>query len=341
MDRVRRLAFSGWVSCGLAVATSAANAATPVKFVMDWAFDGPQAIWTAAKAEGCFDKAGLDLKIDRGFGSSDAIGKVASNSYDVGVADFSSVVAYNASHPDNKLTVVFIVSDRSPTSVTVLKAAGITKPKDLEGKRIADSQGEASRVLFPAFAKANGIDPNSVSWVSVTSNLRETSLLQGKADAAAGHLFTVRSGLAALHVPADKTVTFEYAKYGVDVPGSSVIVKAAWANAHRPAVTAFLNCAVTGIKATISDPKAALASLHQYNSMLDDASEAPALDFSTKYAILTPRVVQDGLSVVEASRYSKVLKIISSSLGVANPPLSDVWDGTFLPPGPSLRLDAK
>jgi len=97
------------------------EAATPVKFVMDWAFDGPQAIWTAAAQAGCFEKQGLNLTLDRGFGSSDAIGKVASGSYDIGVADFSSVLAYNAAHPDDKLEIVFVVSDRSPTSVSVLK----------------------------------------------------------------------------------------------------------------------------------------------------------------------------------------------------------------------------
>jgi NitT/TauT family transport system substrate-binding protein len=171
------------VAIGLGVSSFVVSvqteAASSVRFVMDWAFDGPQAIWTDAAQQGCFRNRGLDLKLDRGFGSSDAIGKVASGSYDIGVADFGSVVAYNAAHPDDKLKIVFVVSDRSPTSISVLKVSGITMPKDLEGKRVADSQGEASRVLFPAFAKANGIDPGKITWISVAPNLRQASLLQG------------------------------------------------------------------------------------------------------------------------------------------------------------------
>jgi len=336
-----RLSVSATLGALALTQVVAAQAATPVKFVMDWAFDGPQAIWTAAVKDGCFEKENLDLKIDRGFGSSDSIGKVASGAYDIGVADFSSVVAYNAAHPDNPLQVVFVVSDRSPTSVTVMKSSGITSPKQLAGKRIADSQGEASRVLFPAFAKANGIDPASVTWVSVAPNLRQSSLLQDKADAAAGHMFTVQSGMKALNVPADKTFTMEYAKYGVDVPGSSVIVKAAWAQAHPEAVRGFLSCAADGVKASIADPKAALATLHAYNSMLDDAPEAESLDFSTRYAILTPRVLKSGLSTVTPDRYDHVLEMISSSLGVPQPPLNAIWNGNYLPPASVLKVSAK
>src|ERR1700743_2079769 len=144
-----------WLAAlGVLSGTCAAEAATPVKFVMDWAFDGPQAIWTDAAQQGCFSQKGIDLKIDRGFGSSDAISKVAAGSYDIGVADFSSIIAYDAAHTSDPLQIVFVVSDRSPTSVSVLKTSNITKPKDLEGKRLADAPGEASRVLFPAFAKA-------------------------------------------------------------------------------------------------------------------------------------------------------------------------------------------
>jgi NitT/TauT family transport system substrate-binding protein len=319
-------------------AAQAGEPATPVKFVMDWAFDGPQAVWTAAAQQDCFGKNGLDLKIDRGFGSSDAIGKVAAGSYDIGVADFSSVIAYDAAHPKDPLEIVFVVSDRSPTSVSVLKTSNITKPKDLEGKRLADSQGEASRVLFPAFAKANGIDTTKITWVSVAPNLRQASLLQGKADAAAGHMFTVLSGMKALGVGQDKVFTMEYARYGVDVPGSSVIVKPQWASAHKKALQSFLVCAAVGIRSSITDPKTALASLHSYNSLLDDNSEALALDFSTRYAILTPRVQKDGLSYVDPARYSQVLTLVSTALAVPKPNLGDVWDGSYLPPKADLTV---
>src|SRR6266567_4309664 len=75
---------------------------TPIKFVMDWAWEGTQASWAIASDSGCYAKNGLDVKTDRGFGSGDSIGKVVGGAYDIGVADFSTVVNYNNSHPTAK-----------------------------------------------------------------------------------------------------------------------------------------------------------------------------------------------------------------------------------------------
>src|SRR5271168_1675866 len=111
----------------LAVSTSlfgdAAHAAdtTHINFIMDWAFEGAQAIWPAAKESGCFAENNLDVKIDRSFGSGDALGKLASGAYDIGVADFTSLINYNAAHPSDKITAVLVISERSAMSVVTFK----------------------------------------------------------------------------------------------------------------------------------------------------------------------------------------------------------------------------
>lgn len=322
-------------------AQGVAQTQNSVKFVMDWAFEGAQSIWTAAAESGCYTKSGLAVKIDRGFGSGDAISKVASGAYDVGVADFSSIVAYDDQHPDNRVEAVFLISDRSPTSVTVLKSSGITKPKDLEGKRIADPEGEASRVLFPAFAKVNGIDLSKITWVTVAPNLRQTALVQGQADAAAGHLFTVQTGLQALGVDSSKYFSMAYADYGVNVPGNAVIVKPAWATAHREALKSFVSCAAVGIKSSISDPTAALASLRKYNSLSDPKSDSESLAFSTNFAILTPYVKRYGLSHVDPHRLDNSLSLIAGAMGIAKPAVSQIWDGSFIPSASQLKVAVK
>ena len=315
-----------------------AQAQTPVKFVMDWAFEGAQSIWTLAAEQGCFSKAGLDVKIDRGFGSGDSVAKVAAGTYDVGVSDFSTVVDFDARHPDQTLITTLVISDESPTSVITLKKNGISKPTDLIGKRIADPQGEASRVLFPAFAKANGIDPESITWISVSPALRQSSLVQGQADAAAGHMFTVLTGLRALGVKDEELVMMRYADYGVKLFGNSIITKPAWAAAHPEAMKSFVACAVAGVKASINDPKAAIASLKKYNSLVDDATETASLEFSTNLAILTPAVKQNGMSNVTSERLSQVLDQVTSAIGVAKPAPETIWTAAYLPPAASLRL---
>jgi NitT/TauT family transport system substrate-binding protein len=329
--------FTIGASIGIPLGADAAER-TPVKFVMDWAFEGAQAIWTVAAESGCFQQSGLDVKIDRGFGSGDAVSKVASGAYDIGVSDFNTLIGYNGAHPNEKLIATFVISDLSPTSVVTLKRNHIGKPQDLIGKRIGDAQGEASRVLFPAFAKANGIDPAAVTWVTIAPNLRQTTLLQGQSDAAAGHLFTVITGLRALGVKDDDMVSLPYAEWGVNAFGNSVIVKPEWAAAHPDVMRAFVRCAVVGIKGSIADPKHAIATLKKFNSLLDDKIESAALEFSTTKAVLTEDVKKHGLSAMEPGRLDRVLGQLSDALQIAKPAPSDVWTAAYLPPHEELML---
>jgi NitT/TauT family transport system substrate-binding protein len=304
----------------------------PIKFVTDWAWEGTQASWAVAAETGCYTKAGLDVKTDRGFGSGDAIAKVASGAYEIGVADFSTVVNYDSTHPAEKLVTVFIISDRALTSAEGMKKAGIFKPQDLNGKRIAGVQGDASRTLFPAFAKANGIDLKSIQWVTVAANLRQTAVYKGDADAVVGHLNTVVTGLHALGVQDSEMTIMPYADYGVRLYGNAVIVKPAWAAAHAEPMRSFVKCAIAGIKASIRDPQGSIAMMRKISSMVDEQKELDALNFSTTRAVYTDDVKKNGLSDVTPARLETALTQISDAMGIAQPAASDVWTSAYLPP---------
>jgi NitT/TauT family transport system substrate-binding protein len=334
MARPRRLLSFILAALGSAAALHASSAAepTPVRFVMDWAWEGTQASWAVASESGCYAKAGLNVQTDRGFGSGDSIGKVAGGAYNIGVADFSSVVNYDSSHPDDRLIAVFIISDRALTSAEGLKKAGILKPQDLNGKRIAAVQPDASHVLFPAFAKANGINLDSIHWVIVAPNLREATVFQGQADAAVGHLNTVVTGLHALGITDSELTIMPFSDYGVRLYGNAVIVKPAWAAAHADVVRSFVKCAVAGIQGTIRDPKGSVELMKKFSSMVDEQKELDALKFSTTRAVYTDDVKKNGLSDVTPQRLDAALTQISDAMGIKKPSPSDVWSSDYLPP---------
>lgn len=328
------------LAVGTSVFGGAAHAAdkTHVNFIMDWAFEGAQAIWPAAAESGCFADNNLDVKIDRSFGSGDALSKLASGAYDVGVADFSSLINFDAAHPDDKIAAVFVISERSAMSIVTLKKYNITKPQDLAGKKIADQQGEASRNMFPAFAKANNIDPNSITWVSVAPNLRQPILVKGDADAAAGHRFTILVGLRALGVKDDEVTLFPYADWGVRAFGNSVVVKKQWAAAHPEAMRGFLKCTASAINQSITDPRQAITWLKKYNSLINEDAELQGLDFSNNLAIMTDETKKNGLSTFSSERLDQILNQVSGAMQIKKPAQEDVWDPDYLPPASELKL---
>ena len=113
-----------------ATATVAAAAAfgtaqaqtTPVKFQLDWRFEGPSALFLVPAAKGYFKDAKLDVTVDAGNGSGGAVTRVASGTYDLGFADLAALMEFHANNPDasNKPVAIMMVYYNTPASVMAL-----------------------------------------------------------------------------------------------------------------------------------------------------------------------------------------------------------------------------
>ncbi|MDP3834374.1 MAG: ABC transporter substrate-binding protein, partial [Hydrogenophaga sp.] len=80
--------------------SSSAYAQTPIKFQLDWRFEGPAALFLQPAAKGYFKAAGLDVTIDSGNGSGGTVTRVASGTYDMGFADMAALMEFHANNPD-------------------------------------------------------------------------------------------------------------------------------------------------------------------------------------------------------------------------------------------------
>jgi NitT/TauT family transport system substrate-binding protein len=321
------LAFIAGAGTGPAAAQT-----TPIKFLLAWTYEPPTSAWTLAQTSGCFTRNGLDVTIDGGRGSGDTLSKVAAGAYDIGIADFSALVSFNAMFPAQRMIATMIMNDRAPMSIGALKTTGIAKPKDIIGKRLVDNVGEASREMFPAFAKANGIDPNSITWINVAPNLRETTLVRGGADAAAGNFLTIWVGLHRLGLKDSDFTLMPYADWGVDIMGNSVVTKPAWAAAHPDVLKKFNACGIEAIRTSILHPEVAVDSLKGYNKLVEREEGIAELEIANRVTSMTDYVKQNGLGAVDADRVEKALNEISSALGIAKPDPKEVWTDAYLPP---------
>ena len=156
---------------------------TPIKFQLDWRFEGPSALFLTPAAKGYFKDAKLDVTVDAGNGSGGAVTRVASGAYELGFADLAALMEFHANNPDapNKPVAIMMVYNDTPASVMALKKSGIKTPADLSGKKLGAPVFDAGRRAFPIFAKANNI--SGVQWTAMDPPLRETMLARGDVDA--------------------------------------------------------------------------------------------------------------------------------------------------------------
>ena len=320
--------LGGAAALALALGMTPASAQTPIKFTLDWVFQGPTSPFLVALDKGYYKAEGLDVTMDPGQGSAGAVQRVATGAYQIGFADVNSTIEYNAKNPGKEVLCVFMAYDYAPFGVYALKKSGIKVPKDLEGKKLGAPVFDASFRLFPAFAKKNGI----TKWehVNLAPQLREQSLVQGSVDFISGHYFSSMLDLKA------RGVAFARAKVGdryvLDVYGNGVVISPEMAK-NEKAVKGFLAATVKGWKDVIADPKLGIAAAKKRDPLIDEKLEMERLEISLQTNILTPYVKANGIGDVDPARFAASVKLVSEALGLPEAPAPDkVFTNKYLPP---------
>jgi NitT/TauT family transport system substrate-binding protein len=314
-----------------------ASAQTPVRLVLDYAIQGQQSPIVLAADGGYFERAGVNVQVDPGYGSSDAIAKVAGGAYDVAFADVSALVTFNSKQSSAKLINVFQVYDTAPIVMLSLKASNITKPTDLANKRIASPPGASSRVLFPVFAAVNKIDTSKLRWIDVSPQLREIMLKQGQADATTA-LITDVAGLMHIRISEDDISIMRFSDYGVNLYGHALLTKPEFAARHADVIRKLVKGIAEALKATIANQDVAIAALKKRDPLTDENLERRRLELVLANAIVTDHVRKAGFSAVDIGRMQNTIDLITMALNRPSMPATELYYPDYLPPRSELML---
>ena len=124
-----RLGRIGVFAASVLAATAAlAQAQTPIKFSLDFKFEGPAAPFVVAIDKGYFKAEGLDVTIDTAAGSLEPINRVASGTYDMGFGDINSLIKFRDANPGTPIKAVFMVYNKPPFSIVGRKSRGVSAP---------------------------------------------------------------------------------------------------------------------------------------------------------------------------------------------------------------------
>jgi NitT/TauT family transport system substrate-binding protein len=328
------LAIAATATMGLAQAQT-----TPIKFQLDWRFEGPSALFLVPVAKGYFKDAKLDVTVDAGNGSGGAVNRVASGTYDLGFADLAALMEFHANNPDapNKPVAVMMVYNNTPASVMALKKSGIKTPADLNGKKLGAPVFDAGRRAFPIFAKANNV--SGANWISMDPPLRETMLVRGDVDAITGFTFTSLLNIEARGVKADDVVVMQYPDYGVKLYGNAIIASPKILKENPQAVKAFLQAFTKGAKDVIADPAKAIEAVKARDGIINTELEVRRLKLAIDTVIVSPDARAEGFGQINPGRLSLMASQVSDAFNTkTRVKADDIWNGSYLPSAKELDI---
>jgi NitT/TauT family transport system substrate-binding protein len=324
----------------LALAATAAAAQTPLKFSLDFKYEGPSAPFLIGLDKGYYKAEGLDVTIDTAAGSLEPITRVASGTYDMGFGDINSLIKFRDQNPTAPIKAVFMVYNRPPFAIVGRKSRGVTVPKNLEGKKLGAPAADGAFAQWKIFVQANGIDASKVTIENVGFPVREPMLAAGQVDAITGFSFSSYINLKDRGVPVDDIVVLLMADYGVNLYGNAIIVSPKFAAEHPDAVKGFLRAFLKGLRDTAKDPATAVDSVIKRNDIAKKDVELERLDMALRDNVLTPEVKADGFGGVEAARLDKAIDQIALTYEFkAKPKGADIFDASFLPPAADRKAN--
>jgi len=293
---------------------------TKINFQLDWRFEGPAAFFLLPKAKGYFAAEKLDVNVDVGSGSGNAVNRVASGTYQMGFADIAALIEFVGNNPTapNKPVAVMMVYDSTPAAVFALKKSGIKAPADLQGRKMGAPVFDAGRRAFPIFVKANKLDGGKIAWTAMDPPLRETMLVRGDVDAITGFTFTSLLNLNARGVKDEDIEVMPYPKYGVNLYGNVVIVSEPFLKEKPEAVKAFLRAFTKGMKDVLADPDGAIRYVKERDALIDETLEKRRIRLAIDTVVATPTAKADGFGGVQPARFADTVTQVTSAFEVKN-----------------------
>jgi NitT/TauT family transport system substrate-binding protein len=242
-------------------------------------------IYMALK-KGYYREEGLELNVVRGAGSADSAKKIDLSQAEVGISDAPTVIT--AISKGASLRMVAVVFDKAGNNAFFKKSANIRSPKDLVGKKIAVPPADSHRVLWPAFAALNKIDPNAVTLVNVKPEGKQAIVAAGEVDAS----FDLYTSYAIWEKVLGKGQVGHllWADYGLPIYGHTYFVNTALEKKNPKLIERFLRATHKGWRDAHANPAEAIDAM---------VAAVPGLDRDALFNT-TPQIMD--LCITERSR---------------------------------------
>jgi len=264
----------------------AAAAQDKVTLQLNWFHLADHSPIYMALKKGYYKEENLDLTVVRGAGSADSAKKIDLKQGDLGISDAPTVLT--AISKGANLKMVAVVFDKAGNNAFFKKSANIKGPQDLVGKKIAVPPADSHRVLWPAFAAINKLDPNSVTLVNIKPEGKQAIVAGGDVDAS----FDLYTSYAIWEKVLGKGQVGHllWADYGLPIYGHTYFVNTELTQKNPKLIERFLRATHKGWRDAAANPGEAIDAM---------VAAVPGLDRETLFNT-TPQIMD--LCITERSR---------------------------------------
>jgi NitT/TauT family transport system substrate-binding protein len=326
-----------WGTMGLVLAfvvpAVPAHAAEAVNLVLNWTPTADHSPFYYAKAQGWYEKAGIDLTIETGKGSGVSALKVGSSGSPFGIADLATMLVARGKGADD-VAVMSIYANTGQTFYW-LKTYGVNGVKDFPGHKIGNPPGDASRVMWPAFAKAVGIAPDSVNFVNIGPTAKIAALKTHAVDIISD--FYNEHDLKLKEFGSDLAF-LNWKDMGLNPYGNSLIVNGEFLKKNPRLVQDFVKITQKAFAACVANVDPCLKALLDQVSGLDEQVQRNQWE-RIKYLMTDEFTTTKALGWIDGERMKKDYELVQTYLGMEKPfPVENAFTIKML--DTSIKMDA-
>jgi ABC-type nitrate/sulfonate/bicarbonate transport system substrate-binding protein len=289
LARTSSLALTGIVALtGAGCAADSINAtgegdAKKVTVVLDWTPNTNHAGLYLAEAEGYFAAAGLDVTIIEP-DQNGAVAQLAAGNADFAISYAEQVIPARAE--GIPIVSVATIIESNTSSLLAPADRGITRPRDLAGKRYGGFGGQLETALVKRLVGCDGGDPEAVRFVEVGNVDFRVGFDRGDYDFV--WIFDGWDKIKLADLGGLEVTTIPFADHFDCIPDwyTPLLATSETIIANDPdLVRAFVGAAAKGYQQAMADPAASAAALSRAVPELDaDLVAASAGYLATRYA---------------------------------------------------------
>jgi NitT/TauT family transport system substrate-binding protein len=311
------------------VAPTAASM-TKLKFQLQWVTQAQFAGYYAAKDQGYYSDAGLDVDLLIGGPQVNNVQVVASGGADIGTAWLPNMLRSregSSGTPGTDLVSISQVFAKSGTRMASFKSKNIATPADMVGKKIGSWLGGNEPELFAALTKA-GADPASQNIIQ--QNFDMTGLLSGDLDVAQAMIYNEYAQVleaknpdtGALYTPADfNVIDFNDPSVGTAMLQDQIFASAAWLAkpGNEDVATRFLTASYRGWIFCRDNPQKCVDIVLAAGSQLGASHQAWQMNEIN--GLIWPSTL--GIGQFDQAAYDQTVKIATTYKVLAAAPSAD------------------